>query len=79
MLGLLIATNGYMVSPIARPALAVQRTNPIAMQAPAGMVDDLATSDAYLRGRATAGHAQVAPGGRDDEHLTQRGSSKGGH
>ena len=59
MLGLLLTSNAYMVSPIARPALAVQRTNPIAMQAPAGMVDDLATSDAYLRGRATEAEVLV--------------------
>ena len=31
----------------------------IAMQAPAGMVDDLATSDAYLRGRATEAEVLV--------------------
>lgn len=73
MLGLLIATNGYMVSPIARPALAVQRTNPIAMQAPAALV--AAPPDGYS-GAVAAGKAKA---GMSPTQIFGRGILSGCH
>ena len=73
MLGLLLTSNAYMVSPIARPALAVQRTNPIAMQAPAALV--AAPPDGYT-GAVAAGKAKA---GMSPTQIFGRGILSGCH